>query len=137
MTHSFNPGLYFILGFEGTRPDSNFIRLIGKFPPSGIIFFSSNYESPSQLKNLISELRSMIGPQTIFAVDQEPGRVQRLKAGFPLSKMPSEYIRQDSTDDFVDWCRKTAAILSDIGIDLNLAPVVDLFPFDHKQVWLD
>ena len=128
MTDSSNPGLYFILGFEGVIPDKRFLKLIEKFPPSGIIFFSSNYESPTQIKNLISRLRSITGPKTVFAIDQEPGRVQRLTAGFPRSKKPSEYIQQDSGDEFIDWCRTTAEILSDIGINLNLAPLVDLYP---------
>lgn len=133
MTPTGIPGKFFILGLEGAIPDKSFVDLIEQYPPSGIIFLACNFESPSRLKKLISDLRSIIGQDAIFAVDQEPGRVQRFKTGFPESKSPREYLHQHSTDDYREWCRQTASLLADIGINLNLAPVVDLLSPDDES----
>jgi beta-N-acetylhexosaminidase len=126
MADSFNPGHSFILGFDGAEPDPDFLGLLREFTPTGIVILEHNYEKPTQLKRLISTFKSILGERAIFAVDQEPGRVQRLKEGFPESKWPLEYVEGKSTGDFADWCAETSEILSDIGINLNLAPVVDL-----------
>ena len=131
MTDLFNPGGFFIFGFEGLNPDKSFLDLVETFPPAGIVFLGSNYESPSQLTGLVEYLRGLIGPKTIFAVDQEPGRVQRFKNGFPLSLSPREYVTDRLSEEYSDWCDKTASILYDIGINMNLTPVVDLAPFDN------
>lgn len=131
MTNSFNPGVFLILGFEGPDPDRTFLALIEKFPPAGIIFLQSNYESPAQMARLVERLAGIVGKRTLFAVDQEPGRVQRFANAFPRSLPPGRYVENDMRDEFSDWCLETAAMLSDIGINLNLAPVVDLAPFGN------
>jgi beta-N-acetylhexosaminidase len=126
MTDSIEPGHFFILGFDGPEPNRNFLDLLEEFTPSGIIFLENNYENPTQLKSLIGSFKSILGKKAFFAVDQEPGRVQRLKRGFPRSILPVEYAEGKSLDNFVEWCAETCRIMSDIGINLNFAPVVDL-----------
>ncbi len=137
MTDSFNPGQFFILGFEGLDPEKSFLELVETFPPAGFVFLGSNYDSPPQLAALIELLDGMVAEPALFAVDQEPGRVQRLKKGFPLSLTPLQYVSSGGFDEFADWCGKTAAILSEIGINLNLAPVVDLAPFEKSPAVLN
>ncbi len=87
-----------------------------------------NIESKSQLKKLIAELQTASPTQLLIAVDQEGGQVTRLKErhGFPPSRSHFElgqkadpfYTRQE-TD-------KLAATLAEVGVNLNLAPVIDL-----------
>ncbi len=136
MAETMNPGKFFIFGFEGVNPPENFLSLLESYPPAGIVFLERNYRSPERLEKLIARLRSSIGPDTIFSADQEPGRVQRFKAGFPESRLPHEYLENSSADDYFNWCERTAAILSDIGINLNLAPVVDMTPRDRSSTVL-
>ncbi|MEE9554471.1 MAG: glycoside hydrolase family 3 N-terminal domain-containing protein [candidate division Zixibacteria bacterium] len=133
MTDLLNPGKFFILGFDGIQPDKSFLSLIESYPPAGIIFLGSNYRSPEQLKSLITRFRRIIGKDIILSVDQEPGRVQRLKDGFPESLSPREYVTAGRVDDYANWCEQTAATLSNIGINLNLAPVVDMTPFGRSS----
>lgn len=128
MNSNFNPGKFFILGFSGIRPEDEFLRLIESYPPSGFLLMHHNYEDPEQLKTLVSYLQSTMGDDVLFAVDQEPGRVQRFKNGFPESKLPAEYLKDSSLDDYKTWCHDTASMLADVGISINLAPEIDLMP---------
>ena len=56
--------------------------------------------------------------------------MQRFKNGFPISLTPREYVENNAIDEYQEWCKQTAYILKDIGINLNLAPVVDLSSFE-------
>ena len=131
MNSNLNPGNFFILGFDGIRPDDDFLRLIESHPPSGFLLMNWNYDDPAQLKSLVSYLKSIAGDDILLAVDQEPGRVQRFQNGFPESKLPSEYLRDSSIDEYEIWCGNTASILAEVGININLAPIMDLMPIDR------
>jgi len=126
MTYNLNPGQFTILGFEGATPDKDFLYLIEKYPPAGFLLLERNYESPEQLTSLISDLKKVVGERVLFAVDQEPGRVQRFKQGFPVSKKPSLYIEDRLEGEYRLWCAETSSRLAKIGINLNLAPVLDM-----------
>lgn len=126
MNSNFNPGKFFILGFDAVRPEGDFLHLIENYPPAGFLLMQQNYEDPEQLKSLVSYLKSIVDDDVLFAVDQEPGRVQRFKKGFPRSKLPSEYLKDNSVDQYRVWCSGTASILAEVGINLNLAPEMDL-----------
>lgn len=132
MSDIFNSGNFFILGFNGIKPDIDFLHLIDSYPPSGFLFLDRNYEEPQQLKSLVSYLKSIVAKDIIFAVDQEPGRVQRFRNGFPRSKLPSEYLKDNSLEEYKVWCADTASILAEAGINLNVAPVIDLLPTDRE-----
>lgn len=128
MNNNFNPGKLFIIGFNGIRLEDDFLRLIESYPPSGFLLMDRNYEDPEQLKSLVSYLKSIMGNRVLIAVDQEPGRVQRFRQGFPESKLPSEYLRNSTLDEYKVWCGSTASLLAEVGINLNLAPEIDLMP---------
>lgn len=132
MIYPSNPAKLFILGFHGLAPDRDFIKLIEKNPPAGFLLLGNNYENMGQLKTLVSDLKNVAGKQVLFLIDQEPGRVQRFKNGFPLSKLPQEYLKPDGTSEFQKWCRETAAIMAELGLNINLAPVLDLCAFDRN-----
>jgi beta-N-acetylhexosaminidase len=133
MTDDFNPASFFILGFEGAFPGRDFLQLMEKYPPAGFIFLEHNYQSPEQLSSLVAELKSITGDTALFSVDQEPGRVQRFKKRFPVSRLPSHYVENSLEEEFREWCAETAALLYGIGINLNLAPVLDLCPFSEDR----
>ena len=126
MINNINPGLFGILGFEGITPDKDFLYLIEKYPPAGFLLLEKNYEFPEQLASLISGLKKIAGASALFAVDQEPGRVQRFKRDFPVSKKPSAYIEGGLKEEYRLWCAETSSKLAETGINLNLAPVLDI-----------
>lgn len=125
---SFNPGKLFIFGFKGPAPGPDLIKLCEENPPAGFLLLGDNFQDESQLRALVSDLKSLAGPHALIMVDQEPGRVQRFKDGFPTSKKPRHYLKPGNVPEFRAWCCATAEKLTDLGINANLAPLVDLWP---------
>lgn len=98
----------------------------------GVILFSRNFQSLSQLAELVSQIHALRKPQLLVAVDQEGGRVQRFREGFSLLPPPGrigELYRHDHERGLhaareIAWLM--AAELQAVGIDFSFAPVVDL-----------
>lgn len=128
-----------VAGFRGTKPDENspVVRDIREYQPGGIILFDydiesrqygRNIESPEQLKNLTRFLSGLSGNPLLIAVDQEGGKVNRLKEryGFPATESASEIGTLDSEETTVRWSSKIADTLAESGINYNCAPSVDV-----------
>jgi beta-N-acetylhexosaminidase len=128
-----------MVGFKGfeVSDTSHVVRDIEQYKVGGIILFdydmttrtpNRNIENPGQVKELIMQLQSSSATPLFIAVDQEGGRVARLKTdrGFQ-EHVSAEYI--GSTDD-TDTTRFYASIMADqlqeLGFNVNFAPVVDL-----------
>jgi beta-N-acetylhexosaminidase len=108
-------------------------REILKHPQvGGIIFFSRNYESPSQLQALILQIRSCSKRHLLLSVDQEGGRVQRFLSGLtrlpPLGNIGQLYEKnpQQAIQFAETYGWLMASELLALGIDLSFAPVLDL-----------
>ncbi|MEO1511265.1 MAG: glycoside hydrolase family 3 N-terminal domain-containing protein, partial [Planctomycetota bacterium] len=80
-----------------------------------------------QLRGLTAHIRSRLGADTIIAVDQEGGRVQRLGPdhGFAAHPSAAEFAGMPPRDR-VAAADRLAAELADVGINLNLSPCVDI-----------
>ncbi len=127
------------VGFRGTAlSDTNHIvRDIQHYHLGSVTLFDydvprdtalRNIRSPQQLKTLISDLQARTETPLFVAVDQEGGNVARLKPehGFPAS-VSAQYLGEtDDTDSTRYYARRTARTLSELGFNLNFAPVVDL-----------
>lgn len=87
-----------------------------------------NIESPAQVKALIEDLRAVSSLPLLVAVDQEGGRVARLKArhGFPESVSARSLGALDDPAATRKAARVTAETLAEAGFDINFAPVVDI-----------
>jgi beta-N-acetylhexosaminidase len=127
-------GQMVLAGFKGTTPEDPQVqavaRAISEDRLGGVILFRHNIASPTQLKTLTSFLHRSSGTRPLFiAVDQEGGRVQRLtkERGFTDYFSHEEIARKNfSFDQALDHYREMAQELKHYGINLNLAPVVDL-----------
>ena len=87
-----------------------------------------NIQSPQQLKKLTQQLQDHADTPLFISIDQEGGQVSRLKEkfGFPPS-VSARYLGSiDNIDSTRYYARQTANVLRKAGINLNLAPVVDL-----------
>ena len=97
----------------------------------GLILFSRNYESKSQLRELVTSIRD-IKPDILIAVDQEGGRVQRFQKGFvrlpSLGRIGKFYKKEpqlaESLAKISAWVMASELISYDI--DLSFAPVIDI-----------
>lgn len=86
-----------------------------------------NIRSPRQLRSLTRQLQQASPTPLFIAIDQEGGRVSRLKEryGFP-STVPAEYLGSRPVDSTRFYAGRTAGVLDSMGINFNFAPVVDL-----------
>jgi beta-N-acetylhexosaminidase len=68
-----------ILGIAGPALAADEAALFRAYPPSGVILFARNIENPRQLARLTADLRAVLLPGAVLMVDQEGGRVARLR----------------------------------------------------------
>lgn len=127
-----------IVGIDGLELDAATRERLMHPAVGGVILFSRNYETPDQLNRLTGQLRALRGSgeddgaRLLICVDQEGGRVQRFRAGFtplpPLAVIGRWYDRHpDRARDLAyRHGRIMAAEVLGHGVDLSLAPVLDL-----------
>jgi beta-N-acetylhexosaminidase len=120
-----------IAGFPGRAPsqDDPILRAIRDDGLGGVILFARNIASPAQLTQLTSTLRAAAGERTLLiAIDQEGGAVARLNPdnGFPATPTAAKVGRRNDPTYALQVGTAVARTLADAGINLNLAPVVDL-----------
>jgi len=116
-----------MVGFQGTRPPEGLARMIKEFQIGGVILFSRNIESPTQLAQLTLSLQKL-SPDVplLIAVDQEGGRVSRLPA--PFTQFPSARAIgiRNSVPLTYSLAEAMAKELTAAGINMNMAPVLDV-----------
>ncbi|MEP1230353.1 MAG: beta-N-acetylhexosaminidase [Litorimonas sp.] len=101
--------------------------------PWGFILFSRNVETPSQVSRLCAGLREAVGRDCLIFVDQEVGRVQRLKAphwkAYPSGAKLAALYQRDAGQG-LEACYLSYRLIADdlrsVGITANCAPVLDL-----------
>lgn len=95
---------------------------------AGLIIFARNIEHPRQIRELTAAIRA-VRPELILAVDQEGGRVQRLRQGFVRLPAMRELAHHADAVGLAEHCGwLMAAEVLAVGLDLSFAPVLDL---DH------
>ncbi|ARO15208.1 beta-N-acetylhexosaminidase [Ketogulonicigenium robustum] len=106
--------------------------------PWGFILFGRNVESPEQLRRLTGDLRAAVGWNAPILIDQEGGRVQRLRPPHWRAFLPAlEQMERASDALRAQWLRNRliAADLAAVGIDVNCAPLADLVePETHESL---
>jgi beta-N-acetylhexosaminidase len=127
-----------VVGFRGLTvgPDDWIARAIVEQGLGGVILFDRhqragrvrNVESPGQVTQLIADLRALApARELIVAIDQEGGHVTRLSPAYGFPKVTSEAAIGEAGDTAVQaWADGLAGTLAEVGVNLNLAPVVDL-----------
>ncbi|MBO8093080.1 MAG: glycoside hydrolase family 3 [Prosthecochloris sp.] len=132
-------GRMLMVGFRGMDLDEapHISKALESERIGGVILFDydvpsrsaeRNIESPEQLKLLTSRLRNAAPFPLFIAIDQEGGRVCRLKTarGFPPTVSAAWLGKLNDPDSTYQHASATARLLKDLGINLNFAPVVDL-----------
>jgi beta-N-acetylhexosaminidase len=124
-------GQLFMAGMPGTALDKGTEALIREFNPGGIILFARNIADPVQLARLCLDLQSRSleyhGTPLFLAVDQEGGRVARLRE--PFTSFPGNRamgLDADPEERAREFGRITAHEMKLVGLNMNLAPVVDV-----------
>lgn len=119
-------GQLLFIGLPGPQLDLMTRSLLQSIQPGGILLSSHNIESAAQVVELTSAIRSLIQVPPIIAIDQEGGRVDRLKSIY--TPMPSADLLRASGDAAV--AARTGEIAAEalrtLGFNMNFAPVLDI-----------
>src|SRR5258708_217891 len=119
-------GQLILAGVPGKELDAASAELFRRVQPGGFILFGRNIESATQLRKLIDDLRDLSSTEPIITVDQEGGRVSRLRL---IGNEPPNAQQLRDKDD-VDLIRRhgdvTGRFLRVFGFNLDLCPVLDI-----------
>jgi beta-N-acetylhexosaminidase len=128
-------GQRLMVGFDGTELNPDLKFLIKTLKVGGIILFSRNLVNPDQITGLCSSIqeyaRSCSQPPLFISIDQEGGSVARLKE--PFTQFPGNP-KMKGPEDAIHFARVTSLELTRIGVNMNLAPVLDVAPRDIDSV---
>ena len=124
----------FITGIKSLKLTTSEVKFLKKQKPWGIILFSRNIKSINQTKLLTHSIRKLFkDPHYPILIDQEGGRVNRLKNIITFDNLTGEYFGKLYVQDkrkfniiyklFID---KSSYLLKQIGVNINTLPVLDL-----------
>jgi beta-N-acetylhexosaminidase len=121
-----------LIGLPGTGLDDTDRKLLCHPAVGGVVLFARNFSNRGQLEKLVSDIHSARSPRPLVCIDQEGGRVQRLKDGFtrlpPLGVLGNLHNTDPvkALDMAYRHGRVMATEMLNCGIDLSFAPVLDL-----------
>src|SRR6516164_6311473 len=119
-------GQLILCGVPGKELDAETARLFRRVQPGAYILFGRNIERAAQLRKLIDDLRDLSDVEPIITIDQEGGRVSRLRL---IGNEPPNAQQLRDKDD-VELIRRhgdiTGRLLRLFGFNLDLCPVLDI-----------
>jgi len=119
-------GQLLLSGVPGPELDSETASIFRRVQPGGFILFGRNIKSPAQLRKLIDDLRDLSATEPIVTIDQEGGRVSRLRE---IGSEPpnAQQLREKGDADLVSRHGQiTGRLLRLFGFNLDLCPVLDI-----------
>ncbi|WP_372872437.1 beta-N-acetylhexosaminidase [Shewanella sp.] len=122
---------FLMLDIEGTQLDSAEEALLKAPQTGGLILFSRNFTSRSQLVSLVADIRR-VRPDLLIAVDHEGGRVQRFREGFTQIPAMGDILPAAGKDMALAkrWATELGFLMAvellGCDIDLSFAPVLDV-----------
>ncbi|MEO7723659.1 MAG: glycoside hydrolase family 3 N-terminal domain-containing protein [Chthoniobacterales bacterium] len=128
---SASPGQLILTGVPGKELDRETADLFRRVQPGGFIIFGRNIENALQLRKLIDDLRDLSAIEPIITIDQEGGRVSRLRL---IGQEPpnAQQLREKGEVDLVRRHGQiTGRLLRLFGFNLDLCPVLDI-SFDDE-----
>jgi beta-N-acetylhexosaminidase len=128
-------GQRLMVGFDGLSINDTLKQYIEQIKVGGLILFARNIDSPAQVQKLCAEAQACAldcgQPPLLIAIDQEGGVVSRLKP--PFTQFDGNP-HMKSADDAIRFALTTAQELGQIGVNMNMAPVLDVLPAHGPSV---
>ncbi len=126
-------GQLILTGVPGTELKPAIAARLKAIQPGGFILFGRNIESPVQLRKLIDDLRDISATEPFITIDQEGGRVSRLR--LIGSEPPSaQQLREKGDPELIKrHGHLTGKLLRLFGFNLDLCPVLDFSPDDNAD----
>jgi beta-N-acetylhexosaminidase len=113
------------VGFHGKAPSPDVERLLAR-GVGGVVLFSRNVGNPREVLELTGALKRRAGRPLVISIDQEGGKVARLREGF--TPLPAFRALGELGDPVLarEYGRLVGSELSAVGVDLDFAPVLDV-----------
>ncbi|MDT7571632.1 MAG: beta-N-acetylhexosaminidase [Actinomycetota bacterium] len=120
-------GAVLMVGLPGVKSaDEETVRTVTEVGVSGVFLAASNVRSADQVRDLVTGLRAQSPRPLRVMTDAESGRVSVLRAVIGGGPSPRRLARQDTPEQVQAFAAELGTRLKDLGIDLDLAPVLDL-----------
>ena len=124
----------FIVGIKSTKLSLKEKFFFNRYKPWGVILFTRNIKNLKQAHELTSSIRKIFNDNKYpILIDQEGGRINRLKSIIPFDNLSSEYfgnLYMKNRNEFKFFYKlfidKTSHLLKSIGANINTSPVLDL-----------
>ena len=124
----------FIVGIKSSKLSTKEKIFLKKYKPWGIILFTRNIKNIKQALSLTSSIRKIFNDKNYpILIDQEGGRVNRLKNIISFDNLTSEFFGSKFIKNFKEFkffyklfVDKTSYLLKSIGVNINTVPVLDL-----------
>lgn len=119
-------GFPFLFGIYGTKATRDTVSLLKDTGACGVLLLGRNIETAAQTRALTEDLVQKVGRPLIFSIDHEGGWVLRFKSG--VTPLPGNWALGRAGDEDLAYAtgRQMALELRPLGIQLNLAPVLDV-----------
>ncbi len=121
-----DPGQVLLVGLPGPELDATTAAMLRRVQPGGYILFTRNIKTPAGLRKLTDDLRDLSRVEPFITVDQEGGRVSRLKAIGNEPPGATQLRRRNDPALVRRHGALTARLLRLFGCNLDLCPVLDL-----------
>ena len=119
-------GQLVIAGFAGLTLPAELRAIAREFDLGGVILFARNVEAPLQVAEVAYDVKQLAEVPPWVSVDQEGGRVQRLRAPFTEWPPPASLGRCGDASVAARFGRALARELRSVGVTLDYAPVLDV-----------
>ena len=119
-------GKIFMIGLQSAEIDDSAKRVLDIVRPGSVILFKRNIRNREQINEFIRSISDFLGYKPLIAIDQEGGIVTRLTDGFTVSPGAMALAMTGSPDNAYKAGKILGSEMRAVGIDWNLAPVVDI-----------
>lgn len=122
----------FMFGVNSSNVDI-IIKLIREYKIGGVILYKKNYSNYNEMLDVIKKLKEANRNNKLplfISIDQEGGRVNRMPSEFKIIKNNYDMSKKD-LNLIYDNGYVTGKLLNSMGINMNLAPVIDIY--DNKS----
>lgn len=124
----------FIIGIKSTKLSTSEKKFLKIYKPWGVILFSRNIKNTKQTLELTTSIRKIFNDKRYpILIDQEGGRINRLKNIISFDNLTSEFFGNKyitNQKEFIFYYKlfidKTSYLLKSIGVNINTSPVLDL-----------
>lgn len=115
------------VGITGTTLTDMEKRILRETPPYAIVLFGRNVETEAQLRDLVADCKSHSSRPPLILIDEEGGRVDRLRNLIPGMPSAESFLEGEHTREMTGWFGRIIGMaLRYFDIEVNLAPVVDI-----------